>query len=53
MDGMLELLCHNEDYFEAYGWAIYCHSKFPKYQRAIDVICDVYKMLGETLLLQA
>lgn len=53
MDGILEMLCHKEDYVDAYGWAIYCHSKFPKYQHAIDVICDVYHILSDSSLLQA
>lgn len=51
-DGILALLCNQEDYFEAYGWAIYCHKKFPKYQRAIDVILDVHNMLKDSPLLQ-
>ncbi|XP_055312081.1 uncharacterized protein LOC129574304 [Sitodiplosis mosellana] len=50
-DGILQLLCHQEDYFEAYGWSVYCHSKFPKYQRSIDVIHDARDLLKHSPLL--
>lgn len=51
-DGILDVLCQREDYFEAYGWSIYCHSKFPKYQRPIDVIHDARDFLKSSPLLE-
>lgn len=51
-DGILRYLCSREDYFEALEWAICAHQKFPKYQRACDVILDVCDLLGDSPLVK-
>lgn len=53
MNSMLELLCLQENHFEAYGWAIHCWSIFgSRYQAAVDVIFDVRQMLAGSPILE-
>lgn len=46
MLGILQVLCKQENYFEAYGWALHLHDIYPDKQIAIDVILDVRERLG-------
>lgn len=52
IDGVLRYLCAREDYWEAFEWAVFAHSKFSKYQQAIDVILDVCDLLNDSPLLK-
>lgn len=40
-DEILQILCAQENFMEAYGWALLWYSKKNKYQRSIDVILDI------------
>lgn len=40
-DGMLQVLCRQENFNEAYGWALMWFHKDGDYQRAIDVILEI------------
>lgn len=46
---MLQILCLQEAYNDAYGWALTWYEKDPNYERALNVILEIrdrFKNLG-------
>lgn len=46
MHETLKLLCIEENFFEAYGWALHIIDIYPNNQIAIDVLLDVREKFG-------
>lgn len=48
-DGILQVMCQNENILGAYGWALKWYNKNPKYERAIDVLTEINDTFGHLL----
>lgn len=48
-DGLLQSLCAEENYLEAYGFALHWISKYPNYERGHHVIRQTREMFDTTL----
>lgn len=52
MQGILAVLCAEENFFEAYGWALNILDIFPGDQTAVDVMLDIRDKLGPSEYLE-
>lgn len=52
MQGILAVLCAEENFFEAYGWALHVFDTYPGDQTSVDVVLDIRDKLGPSEYLE-
>lgn len=48
-DGLLQVICAQLNFMDAYGWALHLHKKDPDYERAIMVLIEIHDRFGSVV----